>query len=73
MDNFSVKYVGKAHVQHLMNVLEQHYTISHDWTGKRYLGIDLDWDYDERKVHLSMLKYIKEALILFNHAVPHRQ
>ena len=55
-----------------MTSLEQNYTISHDWKGKRYLGIDLDWDYNERKVHLSMMKYVKEALIRFNHAVPFR-
>ena len=54
-----------------MTFLEQHYTISHDCNGKRYLGIDLDWDYDEWKFHFSMLKYVKEALIRFNHAVPH--
>ena len=55
-----------------MAVLQKHYTISHDWTGKRYLGIDLDWDYEHRKVHLSMLLYVKEALIRFNHAMPKR-
>ena len=63
VENFGVKYVGKEHVQHLMAVLENHYTISHDWAGKRYLGIDLDWDYESRKVQLSMLLYFKEALI----------
>ena len=53
-----------------MAVLEKHYTISHDSEGKRYIRIDLDWDYERRKVHLSMLLYSKESLILFNHAVP---
>ena len=42
-----------------MVILEKHYTISHDWEGKRYLGIDLDWYYELRKVHLSMLLYVK--------------
>ena len=53
-----------------MAVLENHYTISHYLEGKRYLGIDLDWDYERQKVHLSMLLYVKEALIQFNHALP---
>ena len=28
-DNFGVKYIGKENSQHLMEVLEKHYTISH--------------------------------------------
>ena len=46
------------------------YNISHDWSVNLYFGIDLDWDYERRKVHLSILLYVKEALIIFNHAVP---
>ena len=71
-DYFGVKYVCKEHAQHLMGVLEEHYTISHGWKGKLYLGIDLDWDYAGRKVNLSILLYVKEVLIRFNHAMPRR-
>ena len=53
-----------------MAVLEKHYAISHDCEGKRYLYIGLDWDHDCRKIHLSVLLYVKEAPIRFNHAVP---
>ena len=70
MENFGVKYEVKKHAQHLMDVLKEHYTIYHDWKGKRYLGIDLDWDYARRKVHLSMLLYVKEDFIRFNHVMP---
>ena len=42
VDDFGVKYVGKQHAEHLMQVLTEHYTIAHDWTGAKYLGIDLD-------------------------------
>ena len=42
-----------------MAVLGEHYTISHDWKGKLYLGIYLDWDYARREVHLSILLYVK--------------
>ena len=55
-----------------MAVLEKHYNISNDWEGKRYLGIDLTWDYERRKVHLYIILYVKEALLQFNHAVPRR-
>ena len=72
VDNFGVKYEGNKHVQYLMAVLEEHYMISHYWKGTRYLGIDLEWDYARQKVHLSMLLYMKEALIRFDHAMPRR-
>ena len=42
VDAFGVKYFGKKHADHLMSVLKEHYKISHDWKGKRYLGMDLD-------------------------------
>ena len=72
VDDFGVKYVGKQHVDHLMTVLSSHYTISSDWTGSRYLGIDLDWDYEKREVHLSILSYVQDALTRFHHSLPHK-
>ena len=67
VDNFGVKHDGEQHVKHIMGVLSTHYTISHDWTGTKYLGIDLDWDYIGRKVHTSMLGYIEAAIAQFDH------
>ena len=55
-----------------MSVLKSSYKISADWRGERYLGLDLDWDYDKREVRLSMLSYITDALRRFNHAKPRK-
>jgi hypothetical protein len=55
-----------------MSILKQDYTIDTDWEGMQYLGLTLDWDYNKRKVHLSMLGYIENALIRFGHE-PARQ
>ena len=52
---------------HLKSVLEQHYKITTDWTGKRYIGMTLDWDYEKRQVHVSMPGYVKKALKQFGH------
>ena len=46
VDGFGVKYIGEQHVDHLMTFLSNHYTIYSNWTGSRYLGLDLDWDYE---------------------------
>jgi hypothetical protein len=53
VDDFEVKYVGEEHAQHLKNTLEQHYKLTCDWTGTRYIRITLDWDYNKRQVHLN--------------------
>ena len=67
VDNFGVKYVGEEHAQHLKNTLEEHYKLTCDWTGTRYIGITLHWDYKKRQVHLSMPHYVKKALKQFQH------
>jgi len=72
VDDFGVKYVGKQHAEHLVSVIEEHYQYTTDWEGKRYLGLTFDWDYDERKVHLSMPEYIPNALKRFRHDRPKR-
>ena len=48
-------------------MLDQHYKITTDWSGKQYIGITLDWDYKQQQVHLSMPGYIKKILQQFQH------
>ena len=55
-----------------MTVLSSHCTISSDWTGSSYLGIDLDWDYEKREFHLSMLSYVQDKLTNFHHSRTHK-
>jgi hypothetical protein len=52
--DFGIKYEGLANEHHLIHALEQHYTVSKDWTGALYYGITLHWDYLHRHVDLSM-------------------
>ena len=54
-------------------MLQEHYKVTLDWTGKRYIGISLDWDYKKRQVHLSMPGYIKKALKQFQHVLKKSQ
>jgi hypothetical protein len=70
VDDFGVKYVNKDDLGHLIRSLSQDYTTNTDWEGTRYLGLTLDWDYSQRKVHLSMPGYIENALIRFGHKKP---
>ena len=52
VDDFGVKYVGKKHITNLTNALKENYQISQDWTGSKYCGLELDWDYARREVHI---------------------
>ena len=49
------------------------YEIEIDWKGSKYAGIDLDFDYRNRKVNLSMLGYVKKAYKRFNREMPKRK
>ena len=73
VDDFGVKYVGREHVEHLLKTLEEHYKVTSDWKGDRYIGIHLQWDYDKRQVHLYMPDYVKRALKQFQHKLRKRQ
>ena len=73
VEDFGVKFTRQEDVDHLRNVLERDYTVTEDWTGKRYIEITLDWDYKQRRVHLSMPNYVKKALQLFQHKVRKEQ
>ena len=67
VSNFGVKYVGQEHANHLKQVLEQHYKVTTDWSGARYIGVHLIWDYQKRRVHLHMPGYVKQALKQLGH------
>ncbi len=70
VDDFEVKYVGKENAMHLLNTIQKYYKCSCDWDGKRYCGLTIKWDYEGRKVHLSMPTYVKKVLQRFQHPPP---
>jgi hypothetical protein len=72
VDDFGVKYERKKDVDHLLAVLEKHYTVEVDWKGSIYCGIELDWHYEtsNRYVEVSMPKYVPKVLQRFEHEAP---
>jgi hypothetical protein len=65
VNDFGIKYVGQEHANHLTKILHKHYKCFIDWDGKCYLGMNMDWDYNSCRVHVSMLNYIPNALTHF--------
>ncbi len=62
IDDFGIKYVGQEHAMHLISILKEHYELSEDWKGTKFIGLTLKWDYPGQKVHVSMPEYIDDAL-----------
>ena len=73
VDDFGVKYTDKGDADHLLHALKKQYDITFDWEGKKYLGVDLDWDYKNRTVTLSMQDYVRAALHKLRHLPPKRK
>ena len=72
VDDFGVKYVNKAGVEHLLESLQTRYKLTADWTGDLYRRITLGWNYDKRHVNIWMPGYIKKKLQEYRHVVPNR-
>jgi hypothetical protein len=53
VEDFSVKYVNKDDVDHLIASINSTYTLTKDWTGNLYCGIALNWDYVNCTVNIS--------------------
>ena len=67
VDDFGIRYTSRADAEHLIATLEQSYEVSLDWTGARYCGLTLQWDYENRTCDMSMPGYIERALHRFKH------
>ena len=71
VDDFGVKLVSKADAQHLIDVLQQQYTIKVNWAGDKYLGYTIRHDANWDEIILSMPGVIPCALKRFcPHGVP---
>jgi hypothetical protein len=70
--DFAVKYTRREDVEHLMAALKKDYTATEDWTGTKYLGLTIEWEYEKGQVHLWMPGYVSKALLRFNHKNPEK-
>jgi hypothetical protein len=70
VDDFTVKYVGKHHAEHLRNALLRTYELTTDWTATVYSGMTFKWDYNKRICDISMPGYVSNVLSKFQHDSP---
>ena len=73
VDDFGIKYLRREDLDHLISTLEKYYKVKVDMDGKEYVKINLDWDYKNGKVHLSMNPYREKALRQFDNLIPSKK
>ena len=67
VDDFGVKYFSTPDAIHLINTINTNYETPIDWSGNMYRGFDLDWNYEQGYVDVSMKGYVQRALKRFQH------
>jgi hypothetical protein len=70
VDDFTVKYAGKQHAEHLRDTLLHTYELKTDWMAKVYSSMTLKWDYKSRTCDISMPGCVSNALSKFQHDAP---
>jgi len=52
---FGVKYFNKDEANHLFSALQDKYSLSIDWSGDSYLGLTINWNYNNGYVDNSLI------------------
>jgi hypothetical protein len=73
VDDFAVKYTREQDANHLISAIKEHYKMTIDKSATKYIGLTIEWDYENRKVHTSMLGYLSKAFVRLKHETPHKK
>ena len=65
-----MKYYSQADADHLINALQNVYTLTVDYSGKEYCGLTLNWNYPAQHVDVSMPKFVIKTLQKLQHPSP---
>ena len=67
VDDFGVRYTKKEDAEHLVKTIQGRHPIKTDCEPTFYLGVTLEFNYEDRTCKMSMPGYVKQALIKFQH------
>jgi hypothetical protein len=70
VDDFAIKVLSEDDENHIINALKQDYIITVDRDATKYIGLTIEWDYQNGKVHIHMPGYLDKAMTRFNHKPP---
>jgi hypothetical protein len=65
VDDFGIKYNNDEDLQHLIEALEKVYKVKVNLKGDKYLGMNIEWDYEKRTAEISIKGYIEKLLTQF--------
>ena len=65
-----IRYYTKNDLEHLLCVKGNHYQYHLDPKGHNYLGLHLDWHYQEEYANITMPNYITHLLKRLQHKAP---
>ena len=66
VDDFGIQYFSKDDIDHLLRAFQTKYTITKDFTGKKFCGLDLRWNYTNGWVDVSMDNFVTKTLVKLN-------
>ena len=58
VDDFGIKYTSKEDIAHLIKIMQLKYKFKVNFEAEQYIGINMIWDYNRRKVWCSMDGYV---------------
>eukprot|EP00804_Cyclotella_cryptica_P017258 CCRYP_016817-RA/>CCRYP_016817-RA protein AED:0.28 eAED:0.28 QI:0/0/0/1/0/0/5/0/734 len=73
VDDFGIQYSDRRHAEHLLQALQQHYTVTTDRTGTKFAGIDINTtipDHLAPHKHREIIYGAKEQLLPDNNTSP---
>ncbi len=72
VDNFAINIVSDNNAYHIINALKKYFTIAVDKDSPKYIGLTIEWDYENGKVHMFMPGYLAKTIIRFKHETPNK-
>ena len=60
-------YTKREDAEHLLKTIQDRYPVKIDWDPTFYLGVTLEFDYEEQTCKMLMPGYVKQALLKFHH------
>jgi hypothetical protein len=70
VDDFAIKIMSEDDANHIINALKKHYTITVDREATKSIGLTIELDYENSKVHMDMLGYLSKGMTGFKHEAP---
>jgi hypothetical protein len=72
VDDFAIKIMSEQDTEHLIKALKIYYQITVDREATKYIGLTVEWDYANGKVHTHMPGYFPKAMTRFKHETPNK-